>query len=73
MQDPKEKLGLKEEHHFPPKLELDSNSDSANHGYYKHFGQHEPKTSQGQGPHRPSFVGAQAQFHQPQSATHQAN
>jgi len=41
---------------FPPKLDLDSNSDSANQ-YYKHgFGQHGPQTSQGNMPIKQSFA-----------------
>ena len=59
-----------------PKLELDSNSDSANQ-YYKHgVGQHGPQTSQGPIPGgRSGFVvmGAGQQYPQPQSATHQHN
>ena len=54
-----------------PKLELDSNSDSANQHYYMQFGhgQHGPQTSQGYH-HCPNLAGYQQQ---PQSATHQHN
>jgi len=40
-----------------PKLELDSNSDSANQYYSKHgIGSHGPQTSQGPIPAKPGFV-----------------
>ena len=55
-----------------PKLELDSNSDSANQQYYfKHFGKQIPQTSQGAYQHaedKPPFMES---LNQPQSATNQ--